>query len=173
MPHTGFAKLSEVMEQPHLKAVELFQELDHPTRRQDPAGASAGAVFRQSGRGASAGASAGRAHAGGAARGRVRGRGDRRAGGEASGGGGVKSRLDDVSTILIRLPVGLSCGFAAAALSLDVDVPEEAGLIVTEPIREETFGLDDQVENLDWRARRAKDLELRQVRAKLYALIVA
>ncbi len=85
----------------------------------------------------------------------------------------MKSRLDDVSTILIRLPVGLSCGFAAAALSLDVDVPEEAGLIVTEPIREETFGLDDQVENLDWRARRAKDLELRQVRAKLYALIVA
>jgi crotonobetainyl-CoA:carnitine CoA-transferase CaiB-like acyl-CoA transferase len=31
VPHTGFAKLSEVMEQPHLKAVELFQELDHPT----------------------------------------------------------------------------------------------------------------------------------------------
>jgi crotonobetainyl-CoA:carnitine CoA-transferase CaiB-like acyl-CoA transferase len=31
VPHTGFAKLSEVMEQPHLKAVELFQELDHPS----------------------------------------------------------------------------------------------------------------------------------------------
>jgi crotonobetainyl-CoA:carnitine CoA-transferase CaiB-like acyl-CoA transferase len=31
VPHTGFAKLSEVAEQPHLKAVELFQELDHPT----------------------------------------------------------------------------------------------------------------------------------------------
>jgi crotonobetainyl-CoA:carnitine CoA-transferase CaiB-like acyl-CoA transferase len=31
VPHTGFAKLSEVMEQPHLKAVGLFQELDHPT----------------------------------------------------------------------------------------------------------------------------------------------
>ncbi|HUD59858.1 MAG TPA: CoA transferase [Acetobacteraceae bacterium] len=31
VPHTGFAKLSEVMDQPHLKAVGLFQELDHPT----------------------------------------------------------------------------------------------------------------------------------------------
>jgi hypothetical protein len=31
VPHTGFAKLNEVMEQPHLKAVGLFQELDHPT----------------------------------------------------------------------------------------------------------------------------------------------
>jgi crotonobetainyl-CoA:carnitine CoA-transferase CaiB-like acyl-CoA transferase len=31
VPHTGFAKLSEVAEQPHLKAVGLFQELDHPT----------------------------------------------------------------------------------------------------------------------------------------------
>ncbi len=31
VPHTGFTKLSEVMEQPHLKAVGLFQELDHPT----------------------------------------------------------------------------------------------------------------------------------------------
>jgi crotonobetainyl-CoA:carnitine CoA-transferase CaiB-like acyl-CoA transferase len=31
VPHTGFAKLSEVMEQPHLKAVGLFQELDHPS----------------------------------------------------------------------------------------------------------------------------------------------
>ena len=31
VPHTGFTKLSEVAEQPHLKAVGLFQELDHPT----------------------------------------------------------------------------------------------------------------------------------------------
>jgi crotonobetainyl-CoA:carnitine CoA-transferase CaiB-like acyl-CoA transferase len=31
VPHTAFARLSEVMEQPHLKAVGLFQELDHPT----------------------------------------------------------------------------------------------------------------------------------------------
>ena len=31
VPHTGFAKLTEVMEQPHLKAVGMFQELDHPT----------------------------------------------------------------------------------------------------------------------------------------------
>ena len=31
VPHTGFAKLNEVMEQPHLKAVGLFQELDHPS----------------------------------------------------------------------------------------------------------------------------------------------
>ena len=31
VPHTGFAKLSEVMEQPHLKAVGLFQEVEHPT----------------------------------------------------------------------------------------------------------------------------------------------
>jgi crotonobetainyl-CoA:carnitine CoA-transferase CaiB-like acyl-CoA transferase len=31
VPHTGFAKLAEVMEQPHLKAVGLFQEMDHPT----------------------------------------------------------------------------------------------------------------------------------------------
>lgn len=31
VPHTAFAKLSEVMDQPHLKAVGLFQELDHPT----------------------------------------------------------------------------------------------------------------------------------------------
>jgi crotonobetainyl-CoA:carnitine CoA-transferase CaiB-like acyl-CoA transferase len=31
VPHTAFAKLSEVSEQPHLKAVGLFVELDHPT----------------------------------------------------------------------------------------------------------------------------------------------
>src|SRR5262245_50168961 len=31
VPHTAFAKLSEVMDQPHLKAVELFQEVEHPT----------------------------------------------------------------------------------------------------------------------------------------------
>jgi crotonobetainyl-CoA:carnitine CoA-transferase CaiB-like acyl-CoA transferase len=31
VPHTAFAKLSEVTEQPHLKAVEMFLELDHPT----------------------------------------------------------------------------------------------------------------------------------------------
>ena len=31
VPHTAFAKLSEVMEQPHLKAVGMFPELDHPT----------------------------------------------------------------------------------------------------------------------------------------------
>jgi crotonobetainyl-CoA:carnitine CoA-transferase CaiB-like acyl-CoA transferase len=30
-PHTGFARLSEGMEQPHLKAVGLFLELDHPS----------------------------------------------------------------------------------------------------------------------------------------------
>jgi crotonobetainyl-CoA:carnitine CoA-transferase CaiB-like acyl-CoA transferase len=31
VPHTGFAKLSEVMDQPHLKAVGLFEEVEHPT----------------------------------------------------------------------------------------------------------------------------------------------
>jgi crotonobetainyl-CoA:carnitine CoA-transferase CaiB-like acyl-CoA transferase len=31
VPHTGFAKLTEVAEQPHLKAVGLFVELDHPS----------------------------------------------------------------------------------------------------------------------------------------------
>jgi crotonobetainyl-CoA:carnitine CoA-transferase CaiB-like acyl-CoA transferase len=31
VPHTAFARLSEVAEQPHLKAVGLFQELDHPS----------------------------------------------------------------------------------------------------------------------------------------------
>jgi crotonobetainyl-CoA:carnitine CoA-transferase CaiB-like acyl-CoA transferase len=31
VPHTSFAKLSEIAEQPHLKAVEMFPELDHPT----------------------------------------------------------------------------------------------------------------------------------------------
>lgn len=31
VPHTAFAKLSEVAEQPHLKAVGLFQDLEHPT----------------------------------------------------------------------------------------------------------------------------------------------
>jgi len=31
VPHTGFAKLSEVAEQPHLKAVGMFPEIDHPT----------------------------------------------------------------------------------------------------------------------------------------------
>ena len=31
VPHTAFAKLSEITEQPHLKAVGLFQELEHPT----------------------------------------------------------------------------------------------------------------------------------------------
>jgi crotonobetainyl-CoA:carnitine CoA-transferase CaiB-like acyl-CoA transferase len=31
VPHASFAKLAEVAEQPHLKAVGVFQELDHPT----------------------------------------------------------------------------------------------------------------------------------------------
>jgi crotonobetainyl-CoA:carnitine CoA-transferase CaiB-like acyl-CoA transferase len=31
VPHTAFAKLAEVTEQPHLKAVGMFPELDHPT----------------------------------------------------------------------------------------------------------------------------------------------
>ena len=31
VPHTAFAELEEVTEQPHLKAVALFKELDHPT----------------------------------------------------------------------------------------------------------------------------------------------
>lgn len=31
VPHTAFAKLSEVADQPHLKAVGMFPELDHPT----------------------------------------------------------------------------------------------------------------------------------------------
>jgi len=31
VPHASFAKLAEVAEQPHLKAVGAFQELDHPT----------------------------------------------------------------------------------------------------------------------------------------------
>jgi crotonobetainyl-CoA:carnitine CoA-transferase CaiB-like acyl-CoA transferase len=31
VPHTSFTKLSEVAEQPHLKAVGLFQEVEHPT----------------------------------------------------------------------------------------------------------------------------------------------
>ncbi|MBX9702127.1 MAG: CoA transferase, partial [Acetobacteraceae bacterium] len=31
VPHTGFTKLTEVQEQPHLKAVGMFPELDHPT----------------------------------------------------------------------------------------------------------------------------------------------
>ena len=31
VPHTAFAKLSEITEQPHLSAVEMFPELDHPT----------------------------------------------------------------------------------------------------------------------------------------------
>jgi crotonobetainyl-CoA:carnitine CoA-transferase CaiB-like acyl-CoA transferase len=31
VPHTAFAKLTEISEQPHLKAVGLFVELDHPS----------------------------------------------------------------------------------------------------------------------------------------------
>jgi crotonobetainyl-CoA:carnitine CoA-transferase CaiB-like acyl-CoA transferase len=31
VPHTAFAKLNEIAEQPHLKAVEMFPVLDHPT----------------------------------------------------------------------------------------------------------------------------------------------
>ncbi len=31
VPHTSFAKLTEVAEQPHLKAVGMFVDLDHPT----------------------------------------------------------------------------------------------------------------------------------------------
>jgi crotonobetainyl-CoA:carnitine CoA-transferase CaiB-like acyl-CoA transferase len=31
VPHTAFAKLTEIAEQPHLKAVGMFVDLDHPT----------------------------------------------------------------------------------------------------------------------------------------------
>src|SRR4029079_18230074 len=31
VPHTAFAKLTEVAEQPHLKAVGMFVDIDHPT----------------------------------------------------------------------------------------------------------------------------------------------
>jgi crotonobetainyl-CoA:carnitine CoA-transferase CaiB-like acyl-CoA transferase len=34
VPHTAFAKLTEIGEQPHLKAVEMFPVLDHPTEGQ-------------------------------------------------------------------------------------------------------------------------------------------
>jgi crotonobetainyl-CoA:carnitine CoA-transferase CaiB-like acyl-CoA transferase len=34
VPHTAFAKLTEVAEQPHLKAVGMFVDLDHPTEGQ-------------------------------------------------------------------------------------------------------------------------------------------
>jgi crotonobetainyl-CoA:carnitine CoA-transferase CaiB-like acyl-CoA transferase len=31
VPHAAFAKLTEIAEQPHLRAVEMFVTLDHPT----------------------------------------------------------------------------------------------------------------------------------------------
>ena len=31
VPHASFAKMKEIGEQPHLKAVGLFQQLEHPT----------------------------------------------------------------------------------------------------------------------------------------------
>jgi crotonobetainyl-CoA:carnitine CoA-transferase CaiB-like acyl-CoA transferase len=31
VPHTAFTRLSEVAEQPHLKAVDLLQKVEHPT----------------------------------------------------------------------------------------------------------------------------------------------
>jgi len=31
VPHTAFAKLAEIAEQPHLQAVEMFPDMDHPT----------------------------------------------------------------------------------------------------------------------------------------------
>ena len=31
VPHTAFARLTEIAEQPHLKAVDMFPEIDHPT----------------------------------------------------------------------------------------------------------------------------------------------
>ena len=31
MPHTAFARLTEIGEQPHLSAVGLFAQIDHPT----------------------------------------------------------------------------------------------------------------------------------------------
>jgi crotonobetainyl-CoA:carnitine CoA-transferase CaiB-like acyl-CoA transferase len=31
VPHTAFATLAKIAEQPHLKAVDMFQELEHPT----------------------------------------------------------------------------------------------------------------------------------------------
>jgi crotonobetainyl-CoA:carnitine CoA-transferase CaiB-like acyl-CoA transferase len=31
VPHTAFAKLTEIGEQPHLKAVGMFVDIDHPT----------------------------------------------------------------------------------------------------------------------------------------------
>ena len=34
VPHTSFTKLTEVQDQPHLKAVEMFPVLDHPTEGQ-------------------------------------------------------------------------------------------------------------------------------------------
>ena len=31
VPHTAFAKLSDIADQPHLRAVDLFQEVEHPS----------------------------------------------------------------------------------------------------------------------------------------------
>jgi crotonobetainyl-CoA:carnitine CoA-transferase CaiB-like acyl-CoA transferase len=31
VPHTAFARLTDITEQPHLKAVGMFVDLDHPT----------------------------------------------------------------------------------------------------------------------------------------------
>jgi len=71
----------------------------------------------------------------------------------------------------------LAAVMAAARLSLDqvLDVREESGRIVIEPIRKEAFDLGDLV--ADWRVRRASrkgrvlEAELRQVRVMLRALI--
>ena len=64
VPHAAFAKVTEIAEQPHLKAVEMFVDARPSDRRRDQAGASLREIFGKPRRHPAHGAAARRAFAG-------------------------------------------------------------------------------------------------------------
>ncbi len=100
VPHTGFAKLVRSHGPAASEGGGAVSGVGASDGREDPAGASAGAVFREPGGGEAAGAPVGGAYAGGAARGGIWRGGDRGAGGGEGDWGGVRgsARIDNVDT---------------------------------------------------------------------------
>ena len=87
VPHAAFAKVTEIAEQPHLKAVGMFVDARPSDRRSDPTGAALGQILRKPRHDPAHAAAARRAFAGRVAGGGLERCRDRGAGREEGGGG--------------------------------------------------------------------------------------
>ena len=89
VPHTAFARLTEIAEQPHLKAVGMFPEIDHPSEGKIRQARPPARLLGKPGRDQPPAAPARRAYPRAAGRGGLCRGGDRGAGRRQGGGGGI------------------------------------------------------------------------------------